>query len=65
MASVEKFITHYIWHQPDQLNPESSDSSLRLRLTNRLQEMTERRRRLIKYIYKKEEKLDKFDVEYP
>mmetsp|Transcript_24714 Transcript_24714/g.30847 ORF Transcript_24714/g.30847 Transcript_24714/m.30847 type:complete len:161 (-) Transcript_24714:154-636(-) len=35
------------------------------RLTNRLSEMTDRRRRLIKYMYKKEGRLDQFDESYP
>ena len=38
---------------------------MRSRLKNRLSEMTERRRRLIKYMYKKEENLDKFEADYP
>lgn len=36
-----------------------------MRLSNRLSEMTDRRRRLIKYMFKKEEKLDQFEREYP
>ena len=36
-----------------------------MRLKNRLGEMTDRRRRLIKYMFKKEERLDQFDREYP
>ncbi len=24
-SRIELFITHYVWHQPDQLNPQSSD----------------------------------------
>ena len=35
------------------------------RLTNRLSEMTDRRRRLIKYMYKKESRLDMFEEQYP
>ena len=36
-----------------------------MRLTNRLAEMTDRRRRLIKYMFKKDERLDHFDKDYP
>lgn len=61
---LEKFITHYIWHQAD-VNPQTNEATVRSRLKNRLQEMTERRRRLIKYMYKKEENLDKFEADYP
>ena len=35
------------------------------RLKNRLSEMTDRRRRLIKYMYKKEGRLDQFEEQYP
>ena len=35
------------------------------RLSNRLNEMTDRRRRLIKYMFKKEGRLDQFDQQYP
>ena len=35
------------------------------RLTNRLSEMTDRRRRLIKYMFKKDNKLDQFESQYP
>ena len=35
------------------------------RLTNRLSEMTDRRRRLIKYMYKKENRLEQFEEQYP
>ena len=38
---------------------------MRKRLANRLNEMTDRRRRLIKYNYKKEDKAHLFDAEYP
>jgi len=65
---MEKFITHYVWHLADQT--ESSGSALNqdllhMRLSNRLGEMTDRRRRLIKYMFKKEEKMDQFEREYP
>ena len=35
------------------------------RLKNRLGEMTDRRRRLIKYMYKKESRLEQFEEQYP
>jgi hypothetical protein len=38
---------------------------LRSRLLNRLDEMKERRRRLIKYMYKKDDKLAQFESDYP
>lgn len=34
-------------------------------MQNRLNEMVDRRRRLIKYMYKKEERLAAFETEYP
>lgn len=36
-----------------------------IRLQNRLGEMTDRHRRLLKYTYKKDDKLPKFEAEYP
>ena len=75
---MEKFVTHYVWKQPDQVNdpsihPNATSPSLggqtgqvmRKRLANRLTEMTDRRRRLIKYNYKKEEKTHLFESQYP
>lgn len=61
---MERFITHYVWHQPDQINPQT-EQALKLRMQNRLNEMTDRRRRLIKYIFKKESRLQDFEKEYP
>ena len=57
---VEKFISHYVWHMPD-LQNEGADNLndnqvIKERLSNRLSEMTDRRRRLIKYMFKKESK---------
>jgi hypothetical protein len=62
---LEKFITHYVWHSQD------PDDKIRqgqkyvtpfwVRLQGRLNEMQERRRRLIKYLYKKEGKLHEFE----
>jgi len=60
---MEKFISHYVWHLPDlqEAVAASSDSPMQNRLSNRLNEMTDRRRRLIKYMFKKENKLDQFE----
>ena len=38
---------------------------MRERLSNRLSEMTDRRRRLIKYMFKKESKNEQFESQYP
>ena len=38
---------------------------MQTRLSNRLSEMTDRRRRLIKYMFKKDNKLDQFESQYP
>ena len=38
---------------------------MKKRLANRLNEMTDRRRRMIKYNYKKEEKQHLFETQYP
>ena len=40
-------------------------SPMQTRLNNRLSEMTDRRRRLIKYMFKKDNKLDQFESQYP
>ena len=40
-------------------------NQIQRRLTNRLGEMTDRRRRLIKYMFKKEGRLDQFQDSYP
>ena len=57
---MEKFISHYVWHLPDlsEAQVNNSDTRVQSRLNNRLNEMTDRRRRLIKYMFKKENKLD-------
>lgn len=65
---MEKFIQHYVWHSPDVTESSGSAQNqglLSMRLNNRLAEMTDRRRRLIKYMFKKEDKLEQFDKEYP
>ena len=57
---MEKFISHYVWHLPDlqEAQKNATDCPIQSRLNNRLNEMTDRRRRLIKYMFKKENKLD-------
>lgn len=59
--AIEKFITHYVWHSQDRRKIEGPMTSIIERLEGRLNEMQERRRRLIKYLYKKEGKLDEFE----
>lgn len=59
--AIEKFITHYVWHSQDRRKVEGPMTSIIERLEGRLNEMQERRRRLIKYLYKKEGKLDEFE----
>jgi len=58
---IEKFITHYVWHSQDQTKGEDPALGLVGRLEGRLHEMQERRRRLIKYLFKKEGKLGEFE----
>ena len=58
---IEKFITHYVWHSQDRRKVEGPLTGIIDRLEGRLHEMQERRRRLIKYLYKKEGKLDEFE----
>ena len=56
-----------MWHSQDRRNetaPEKNQavgSPFWFRLEGRLNEMQERRRRLIKYLYKKEGKLNEFE----
>ena len=59
--AIEKFITHYVWHSQDRIKVEGPLIGIIERLEGRLHEMQERRRRLIKYLYKKEGKLDEFE----
>ncbi len=49
---IEKFIKHYVWHSSDVRRAENN--KLWQRLESRLIEMKERRKRLLKSIYKKE-----------
>ena len=63
---MDKFTTHYVWHMPDLPEKNTYESNvMQQRLRNRLSEMTDRRRRLIKYMFKKESKLDQFESQYP
>ena len=59
--AIEKFITHYVWHSQDKRKLDEPLLGMIERLEGRLHEMQERRRRLIKYLYKKEGKLDEFE----
>lgn len=67
-SQIEKFITHYVWHSQDPVTNEKIKHGQRyttpfwIRLQGRLNEMQERRRRLIKYLYKKEGKLNEFEA---
>lgn len=62
---MEKFISHYVWHQPDMVDGEGLPAQMPQRLGNRLTEMTDRRRRLIKYMFKKEGRIEQFESQYP
>ena len=68
--ALEKFITHYVWHSQDRRSSTmegaqpSSNAPYWFRLEGRLTEMQERRRRLIKYLYKKEGRLHEFEEGY-
>ena len=56
---LKMFINHYVWHQPD-----PTTSRLGVRVEVRLNEMFERRRRLIKYMFKKEGRLEEFESKF-
>lgn len=70
---IEKFITHYVWYAQDKNNADkkgnqpqtTSQGSLKIRLENRLNEMLERRRRLLKMLFKNEGRLNMFHDQYP
>lgn len=53
-SSIEKFITHYVWHTSDVRRKDNN--KLWQRLEARLIEMRERRKRLLKSLYQKEHK---------
>ncbi len=61
--SLELFITHYVWHCKDPKDTNKNAFTWQ-RLEGRLNEMLERRRRLIKYMFKKEGKLDSFEDQF-
>ncbi len=61
--SIEKFITHKVWHSSDMRR--ADNNRLWQRLESRLIEMRERRKRLIRSIYKKESRSLDFEKEYP
>lgn len=48
---LEKFIGYYVWHTPD-LKLSKPSASVSQRLEARLQEMRDRRKRLVKSVYK-------------
>lgn len=61
--AIDKFILHYVWHSedPSKKNP---TASLRERLQARYEEMLQRRKRLVRSIYKREGKLEVFEASY-
>ena len=63
LTSIEKFINHYVWHSKDPVI-ENPTISLRERLLTRYEEMRQRRKRLVKSIYKREGKIDTFESSY-
>jgi hypothetical protein len=55
------FANHYVWHTKVQ---DMKTRSYTDQMNIRLNEMQDRRRRLIKYLYKKEGKIDEFEQGY-
>lgn len=75
-TKIEKFITHYVWYAQDKNSKNAkpgtqsasqpqTQGSLKARLENRLNEMLERRRRLLKMLFKNEGRLQTFHEQYP
>ena len=62
-SCVEKFVMHVVWHSKD-LRRADAQSKLWQRLENRLIEMRDRRRRLVRNLYKKEGRLHEFEKGY-
>lgn len=64
---IENFITHYVWYAQDKNKgiDHTQPGTLKLRLENRLNEMMERRRRLLKMLFKNEGRLAVFHEQYP
>ena len=60
--SLERFITHYVWHTNDVRR--NGSNKVWSRLESRLIEMKDRRRRLIRSLYKKEGNLANFDRDF-
>ena len=59
--AMDKFSHHYVWHSKEAgFDGRSSSEQMGVRL----QEMQDRRRRLIKYLYKKEGRIDQFEQGY-
>jgi hypothetical protein len=56
-SKIEKFITHYVWYAQDKEKKEMQ-GTIKIRLDNRLNEMLERRRRLLKMLFKNEGRLN-------
>mmetsp|Transcript_28639 Transcript_28639/g.27638 ORF Transcript_28639/g.27638 Transcript_28639/m.27638 type:complete len:93 (-) Transcript_28639:521-799(-) len=56
---LKLFINHYVWHQQDFVNTRFAS-----RIEVRLQEMFERRRRLIKYMFKKDGRIEEFEAKF-
>jgi hypothetical protein len=54
-TAIEKFVTHYVWHTSDIRR--GANNRLWQRLESRLIEMKERRKRLLRSLFKKEQKL--------
>jgi hypothetical protein len=67
-SKIEKFITHYVWYAQDKNGKgkqQQMTGGLKIRLENRLNEMLERRRRLLKMLFKSEGRLNVFHEQYP
>lgn len=60
---VELFINYYVWHTPD-LKKSKPAATIWQRLEARLNEMKDRRKRLVKSVYKKEGRLGEFEKGY-
>lgn len=60
---LELFIGYYVWHSPD-MKKIRPNTKIWQRLEARLQEMRDRRKRLVKSVYKKEGRLGEFEKGY-
>jgi hypothetical protein len=61
--AIDKFIMHYVWHSKDPAS-ENPIAPLKDRLQTRYEEMRQRRKRLVRSIYKREGKLAIFEESY-